>query len=91
MPASKTVYRFSSYVSYDDEGQCAKVDVYGALNRTLLGSFPAQAGEPTEAVCARAYAAVGRQPGDSVIVVHFVKAGPNGGLAPGFERFAERA
>jgi hypothetical protein len=91
MPATKTVYRFSSYVSYDDEGQCAKVVVYGAGNRTLLGSFPAQQGESAEAVCARAYAAVGRQPDDGVIVIHFVKAGPNGGPAPGFERFAKHA
>jgi len=90
MPATKTAYRFSSYVSYDDEGRCAKVDVYGAGKREPLGSFLAHRGESTEAVCARAYAAVGRQPEDGVIVIHFVKAGPNGGLAPGFERFAAR-
>jgi hypothetical protein len=91
MPATKTVYRFSSYVSYDDEGQCAKVEIYGADKKALLGSFPAQPGESTEAVCERAYAAVGRQPDDGVIVIYFVKAGPNGGLAPGFERFAKHA
>ena len=89
MPATKTVYRFSSYVSYDDEGQCAKVVVYGAPNRTPLGSFHAQPGESAEAVCARAYAAVGRQPNDGAIEIHFVKA-ETGGLAPGFERFAAR-
>lgn len=91
MPESKTVYRFSSYVSYDDEGRCAEVVVYGVGKREPLGSFLAQPGETTEAVCARAYSAVGRQPNDGVIVIHFVKAGPNGGLAPGFERFAVRA
>ena len=91
MPATKTVYRFSSIVSYDDEGQCANVVVHGPINRTLLGSFPAQRGESTEAVCARAYAAVGRKPDDGVIERHILHAGPNGGFTPGFERFAKHA
>lgn len=91
-PATKIVYRFSSFVSYDDEGHTAKVVVYGAANRTLLGSFPAQPGESTEAKCVRAYAAVGYQSDmDGVIERHMVHADPNGGFAPGFERFAKRA
>jgi hypothetical protein len=90
VPPTITVYRFSSAIHYDDQGQCAELIVY-AKDSALLGRFPAQAGESTEDLCARAYAAVGRQPDDGVIERHLIRAGPNGGMAPGFERFAKHA
>ena len=83
-------YRFSSMVDYDEQGQCAEVVVYDIGRSTVLGQFTAKPGESTEALCSRAYGAVGCRPDtDGVIEHHIVHAGQNGGPAPGFERFAK--
>ena len=68
-------YRFRSIVDYDEQDQCAEVVVYESSGNALLGEFTAQAGETTEALCARAYAAVGRQSEDGVIERHIISAG----------------
>jgi len=47
MPSTKTVYRFSSYVSYND-GRCAEVVVYGVGKRGPLGSFSHSPAKPRQ-------------------------------------------
>jgi hypothetical protein len=75
-------YRFSSVIDYDERGQCAEVVVYDVRRTTLLGRFAAERGESMEALCARAYVAVGRQPDDGVVERHIIRSGANGGASP---------
>ena len=67
---------------YDDYGHPAKLE----LQRQAFAPMP---GESEDDLCTRAMKAVGSA--DNLILIQLVKPGPNGGLAPGFERFAKHA
>jgi hypothetical protein len=67
---------------YDDLGHPAKLD----LQARTFAPLP---GESEDDLCARAMKDVGSS--DNLILIQLVKPGPDGGIAPGFERFAKHA
>jgi len=67
-------------MSYDESGNPAELKLRDR-------PFPALPGETEDDLCARAMSEIGGQ--DALMLIQFVPAGPNGGLAPGFERFAK--
>jgi hypothetical protein len=76
----------SGSANYDDYGIVAEVEL---RDRTYedLGTFTPSNGEEEEVLIDRVFATVGSP--EHRIVIQVVKPGPNGGLAPGFERFAK--
>lgn len=66
----------------DDHGNPANVELCGR-------SFSPLPGESEDDLCTRAMTDVAST--DRLMLIQLVKSGPNGGLAPGFERFAKHA
>ncbi len=71
----------TGYMDFDDDGVCECLSLAGQ-------TFTPVEGESEEALCERAMRETGKADHD-LMLVHFVKSGPDGGLAPGFERFAK--
>jgi hypothetical protein len=68
-------------MDYDEQGVCAELTLGDRL-------FTPITGETEEELCARAVQEAGVAD-HQILLVQLVRAGPNGGLAPGFERFAK--
>jgi len=68
-------------MDYDERGKCAGLTIRGQR-------FTPLAGETEDDLCARAAKETGTT--DELMLVQLVHSGPNGGLAPGFERFGKR-
>jgi len=67
-------------MDFDDDGTFAALEMDGR-------TFTTRSGESEDELCERAMRELG--PRDcQLLLIRLVKAGPNGGLAPGFERFA---
>ena len=67
-------------MDFDDHGICATLEMDGR-------TFTPLPGESEDEPCDRAKQEAGHSD-CQVLLIQLVKAGPNGALAPGFERFA---